>query len=58
MRVYDNGYYRDATSAELADLAEHPSEPVPDEPSMSERMLEMEEALALLLSGDTGGASA
>lgn len=53
MRVYDNGIYRNATADELAELERLASELPPPEPTPEERIADLEEALALLLSGVT-----
>jgi hypothetical protein len=54
MRVYDNGKYRNATEAEIAEMERTAAEmPVP-EPTPEERMDAMEEALlelGMLLGG-------
>ena len=53
MRVYDNGIYRNATPEEIAQIERMQAEMSPVEPTPEERLTELEEALALLLSGVT-----
>lgn len=45
--------YRDATAEEIAELERQAQELPPPEPTMGERVAELEEALELLLSGVT-----
>ena len=51
-RAYDNGVYRDMTAAEIAELEAMRAELPEARPSDAERLAELEEALALLLSGE------
>lgn len=53
MKKYVNGQYIDLTAEEIAELERQAQELPPPEPSMDERVAELEEALELLLSGVT-----
>lgn len=63
MRVYDNGIYRDASPAEIAEMERMTAEMPKPEPTPEERLARLEEenahlkeALNLLLSGVTDDA--
>lgn len=53
MKINHNGIVRDPTPDELAELERQAQELPPPEPTMDERVEELEEALELLLSGVT-----
>lgn len=53
MKKYVNGQYIEMTAEEIAELERLTQEMQPPEPTMDERMAELEEALELLLSGVT-----
>lgn len=55
MRVYDNGIYRDATPAEIAEMERMAAEMPKPEPTPEERMTILESAL-LELGAMLGGA--
>lgn len=53
MRVYENGKYRDMTAEEIAEMERAAAEmPVPTT-TLEEQVIELREALDLLLSGVT-----
>lgn len=52
MRIYDNGVYRDATDAEVEDIM-NASYPADEEPTLEDRVTDLESALEALLSGRT-----
>lgn len=53
MRICENGIYRDMTPEEIAEMEAHRDDISQNEPTQEERIAELEEALALLLSGVT-----
>lgn len=55
MRVNDNGIYRDATPAEIAEMERMMAEMPNPEPSPEQRMNEIEAALIELAAMMTGG---
>lgn len=52
MRIYDNGVYRDATEAEVEDIM-NASYPTEEEPTLEDRLADLESAFEALLSGRT-----
>lgn len=53
MKIYFNGKYRELTAEEIAELERMAAEMPEPEPTAEERIAELEEALALILSGVT-----
>lgn len=53
MKKYVNGQYIELTAEEIAEFERQAQEALPLEPTMDERVAELEEALELLLSGVT-----
>lgn len=53
MKVYENGKLRELTAEEIAELERMAAEMPEPEPTAEERIAELEEALALILSGVT-----
>ena len=53
MKKYVNGQYIEMTAEEIAELERLTQELPPPEPTVDERVAELEEALELLLSGVT-----
>ena len=53
MKVYENGKLREMTAEEIAELERMAAEMPEPEPTAEERIAELEEALALILSGVT-----
>lgn len=53
MKIYSNGKYRELTAEEIAELELMAAEMPEPEPTAEERIAELEEALALILSGVT-----
>jgi hypothetical protein len=55
MRVYDNGIYRDATPAEIAEMERMAADMPKPEPTPEQRMTEIEAALIELAAMMAGG---
>ena len=53
MRIFTNGSYRDMTPEEIAEMERMAAEIPEPQPTQEERIAELEEALALILSGVT-----
>ena len=53
MKVYENGKLRELTAEEISELERMAAEMPAHEPTTEERISELEEALALILSGVT-----
>ena len=53
MKIYENGIYRDMTAEEIAELEQLAAEQPAPEPTAAERIVVLEEALNMLLSGAT-----
>ena len=53
MKKYINGEYIELTAEEIAEIQQMPANAPAPEPTTEERVAELEEALALILSGVT-----